>query len=166
VTGDGTVGDAQVLASNTVHLLNLSALSAVMEWRFAKTQAPDGRPQDGWRLVPFQFRIAGADSLAADRDPSEASDEGKMTPPTVLKAVEAEYPIEALNRRLEGTVVYRVQVDARGKMVRSTLEQGVHPLLDRAALDALERTRFSPARRGGLPVEGELLVPFTFRRKP
>ena len=60
ITPDGTVGDAMVLASTAPHLLNLAALSASMQWRFTVPKDETGGAQDGWRVLPFQFRIAGA----------------------------------------------------------------------------------------------------------
>jgi TonB family protein len=161
VTGEGEVGDALILASNTVHLLNLAALAAVQEWRFARKRDEDGNPLDGWRLVPIQFRSADRVEESAGAPAEEGYE-----PARVVKEVEAELPLEARNRRLQGTVVYRIRLDARGKMVEAVLEEGVHPLLDEAALAALERTRFLPARRDGQPVPSELRIPFTFSLEP
>lgn len=163
ITPEGTVGDAQVLASNTAHLLNLAALTAVMEWRFAGTRGPQGEPQDGWRMLPFQFRLAGA----ARRDssgvtvPAGSGGEG-YAPPQIVKAVKPDFPFEAKRRNVKGTVVYRVMIDAQGRMVEAVLEKGLDPLVDQAALEAIERTRFLPATRGGKPVEDELRMLFTF----
>jgi TonB family protein len=62
-------------------------------------------------------------------------------------------------------VIYRARVDARGKLMASELVQGVDPLVDGEALLALERMLFEPATRNGLPVPGEITVPFTFGKK-
>lgn len=156
----GQVRDALVLASNTAHLLNLSALSAAMDWRFARVVDGEGNPADGWRLLPFQFRLIGESSLVP---PVEEG--GSYELPRVAKLAQPEYPEKAYNRKIEGTVIYRVTVDERGKLVQAVLEQGVHPLLDEAALMAVEQSLYVPATRGGRPVRGELLVPFTFGEK-
>jgi TonB family protein len=157
ITGDGSVGDAVVLASDTVHLLNLSTLSAAMQWRFAKATDADGKPVDGWRLIPFQFQIAPSDTAGG------AATSAGLAPPRVVKPVIPEFPVEALNRRIEGTVIYRVKVDERGKLVEAILERGADPVFNRAALEAIEHTRFLPATRNGVPVPGELLMPFPFK---
>jgi TonB family protein len=153
ITQDGSVGDATVLASNAPHLLNLAALSASMEWRFSVPKNDRGEPQDGWRLIPFQFRIAGSAPVAA-------ADSASYEPPRIVKAIEPAYPLEAQRRKLKGEIIYRVTIDARGKMIQAVLEQGVDPIVDGPALAALERTRFVPATRGGKPVQADLRVPF------
>lgn len=151
----GTVEDAQVLASTTVHLLNLSALSAAMEWRFQRTKDKDGTPADGWRLLPFQFRIGKSTAQGTEETAG-------YVPPRVARAGELEYPYDAKREKIKGTVIYRVTVDARGKLVSAVLEESVHPLVDRAALEAVEKTLFYPATQNGKPVQGELLLPFRF----
>jgi len=158
VDTEGKVEDAQVLATNTVHLLNISALSAAMEWRFQRTRDKDGKPADGWRLIPFQFRIGESTALGTE-------DTGDYVPPRVARAGELEYPYDAKREKIKGTVVYRVTVDARGKLVSAVLEESVHPLLDQAALEAVEKTLFYPATRNGKPVQGELFLPFRFEEE-
>jgi TonB family protein len=154
VQADGEVGDALILASNTVHLLNLAALTAAMDWRFARTEDGVGNPVDGWRLVPFQFLIAGP-----------ASEGSAAAVPEIVLRGELDYPFEAKRQKIKGTVVYRVAVDERGKLVEAVLEQGVHPLIDQAALEAVEKTRFLPATRDGVPVPGQILMSFEFKEE-
>jgi TonB family protein len=158
VTATGEVGDALILASNTVHLLNLAALSAAKDWRFARVTDADGNFMDGWRLIPIQFRLEAAAAVPA---PNLAPAEGYQGP-RIVKAVPAEYSTEALNRKLEGTVIYRVRLDAEGRLIEAILEQGVHPILDAAALAAVERTRFLPATQDGKPVPSEMRMPLAF----
>ena len=161
ITPEGRVGDAMVLASNAPHLLNVAALSAAMEWRFNVPHNEKGDPEDGWRVIPFQFKIAGA--TAASSSPPDSS---SYEPPRIVKTVPPKFPLEAQRRKLKGEIVYRVVIDARGKMVEAVLEQGVDPIVDAPALAALEKTRFLPATRGGQPVKGELRVPFPVGATP
>ena len=63
-------------------------------------------------------------------------------------------------------MAYRVVVDAKGKLKRAVLEEGVHPILNQASLVAIEKSLFLPATRDGKPVEGELVMPFRFVHKP
>ncbi len=161
VNESGEVADAGVLASNTAHILNLSALVAAMDWRFPPANGPDGRPTDGWRLLPFQFELksgrTAADSLAAASGDSTA-----YTPPRIVRKAEAEYPDKAYHHRIAGTVVYRATIGADGKLTQAELVKGVHPLLDQAALTALEHCLFLPASRNGVSVQGTIEVPYTF----
>jgi TonB family protein len=161
----GEVADATVLASNTVHLLNLSALSAAMQFRYPVARGEDGKPTDGWRILPFQFRLEKPAAEAATAESLAAGDTtglGPYQPPQIVKRVEPEYPDRARRKKIEGTVVYRATISPEGKLVQAELEKSVDPLLDEAALTALEHTLFLPASRGGVSVKGEILVPFTF----
>lgn len=76
------------------------------------------------------------------------------------------YPPEAWAQRIQGDVTLRVHVDAAGRAVRESTTvartSGV-PSLDSAALSAVPRMRFRPARRDGVPVGLSLLVPVQFR---
>lgn len=157
VDGEGEVADAVVLASNTAHMLNLSALSAAMEWRFPRRRDAGGGPGDGWRLLPFQFKLV--ESPPAD---TTAAASGGYVPPRIVRSVEPEYPEDARKRRIEGTVIYRATISPDGKLIEALLEAGAHELLNRAALEALERMLFVPAARDGRPVQGQISVPFTF----
>jgi TonB family protein len=161
VTGEGEVGDAMILASNTVHMLNLAALAAARDWRFARAQDTEGNHLDGWRLIPMQFRLRALEAVPAE-DPVPA--EGYQGP-RIVKRVDPGYPLEALNRNLRGTVVYRVRLDEEGRLVEAILEQAVHPILDAAALAAVERTRFLPATQDGKPAASEMTMTFPFAPK-
>jgi protein TonB len=75
------------------------------------------------------------------------------------------YPAAALHRREEGTVVVRVDVGTDGRPLSARVERSSgHPLLDDAAVGkVMSDWRFVPASRGGVPVAGSALVPFSFR---
>jgi protein TonB len=74
-----------------------------------------------------------------------------------------DYPIPSLRRREEGIVLLNVQVAADGMPVAISLNRGCgHPLLDRAALDAVRRWTFEPARAAGVPVSSLVVIPVRF----
>lgn len=77
-------------------------------------------------------------------------------------------PYPMLSRRMgeQGTVQLRVQVDAGGQ----PLDVKIHvssgsPRLDNAALEAVRRWRFVPARQGNTPVAASVIVPIVFSLK-
>ncbi|WP_018868059.1 energy transducer TonB [Thioalkalivibrio sp. ALJ10] len=75
-----------------------------------------------------------------------------------------DYPRISQRRREEGTVMLRVTVSAEGEPVRWEVEESSgYDRLDEAALSAVERWRFEPARRGGRAVEAEVVVPMEFQ---
>jgi TonB family protein len=79
-------------------------------------------------------------------------------------APKPEYPHSARSAGKEGRVLLRVLVDAQGKTktVEVNLGSG-SDALDRAAVDAIRRWRFSPARHGDQPVESWVRIPIDFR---
>ncbi|MCI0585999.1 MAG: energy transducer TonB [Planctomycetes bacterium] len=74
------------------------------------------------------------------------------------------FPREARFAGSVGIVVLFVRVSAKGAVTEARIEEstGSGPL-DRAALDAVARWRFLPARLDGAPVDSEVLVPVRFR---
>lgn len=105
--------------------------------------------------------------------PVQAAPPSPPAPPPVTAArFDADYldnpkPVyPAASRRLgeEGTVLLAVRVGAAGAALAVELRQSSgHPRLDGAALDAVRRWRFVPARRGGDAVESWVTVPIAFK---
>lgn len=74
------------------------------------------------------------------------------------------YPLSARRRGIEGRVVLRVFVGADGHVQSiDILHSSHHAVLDDAAVRALRRWRFEPARQAGLPVAGRVDIPVAFR---
>jgi protein TonB len=74
------------------------------------------------------------------------------------------YPTEARRLRQQGQVLLSVDVSAEGRAVGVALKQSSgFPLLDQAAMAAVRRWSFEPARVGGLPVASRAEVPVRFR---
>lgn len=92
--------------------------------------------------------------------------------PVVAARFDADYlhnpkPIyPAIARRLgeEGAVLLRVQVSPEGTPLAVELRKSSgYPRLDDAALEAVRRWRFVPARQGGEAVESRVAVPIVFK---
>jgi protein TonB len=74
------------------------------------------------------------------------------------------YPVFAKRSREQGTVLLRVGVDADGRVTRIEIEKtSGSERLDHAALAAVKRWRFAPARSAGQPIAGVALVPVNFK---
>jgi len=75
-----------------------------------------------------------------------------------------EYPEDARRRNQEGVVLVKVVVNARGRVDTLELEHSSgYASLDEAALKAVRRWEFDPARRGGAAVVSTVTVPVRFR---
>lgn len=74
------------------------------------------------------------------------------------------YPAKSQRKREQGRVLLRVQVSAQGAAERVVIQTSSgHTRLDSAALEAVKRWHFVPARRGDRAVSAEVVVPIVFR---
>lgn len=121
--------------------------------------APVGPPAAG----PLGDAPEAASPPAAEQRPAPPP-----IPPTAASAAagnrKPDYPPAARQRHLEGRVVLHVSVSPRGAatMVLIASSSG-HPVLDQAALDAVQAWRFNPATSGGVAVAGGTNVAILFR---
>lgn len=92
-------------------------------------------------------------------------DAGQLdTIPTEIYSPQPDYPAEALRQRLEGRVVLRVEIDASGRVVAtSVLRSSGHSMLDDAARQAVLQWRFDPPKRLGIAVPTAVAVPVRFQ---
>jgi protein TonB len=89
---------------------------------------------------------------------------GDIKPPerTIYKA--PQYPAAAQAARIEGTVTLEAIIDAEG-VVQNVKVLGSVPLLDRAAIEAVQQWRYTPTRLNGtaIPIVMTVRVTFTLR---
>jgi len=83
-------------------------------------------------------------------------------PPRILYQTKPQYPQEAFVKKIEGTVLVEILIDARGRVVRARVAQSVRAL-DAAALEAVRQWVFAPAMKHGQPVATLAMAPVTFR---
>jgi protein TonB len=84
-------------------------------------------------------------------------------PPRLLARSDAEYPEMERRAGVEGTVWLEATVNADGTVAGISVSRGASPGLDRAAVEALQRADFAPARRDGVPVEVRVQFAVEFR---
>lgn len=90
---------------------------------------------------------------APEESPSPGGGEGIATPPVIASMPEPEYPEFSRRRGEEGVVMLEVAVDEQGRGLQvDVLRSSGHRRLDRAAVSALSRARFFPAKEGGRAV--------------
>jgi protein TonB len=84
-------------------------------------------------------------------------------PPQFLLRYKPPYPAEARAQRIEGVVLLLVGVDAEGHVTSANIQHGSgHAMLDRAALDAVRKWRFSPALQSGRAIPATVEIPIRF----
>ncbi|MDX2130203.1 MAG: TonB family protein [Chloroherpetonaceae bacterium] len=76
------------------------------------------------------------------------------------------YPETAINFKIQGKVVVKLNLDSKGMISSVTLLKTAHPLLNEEAVRVLtEEAKFSPAEQGGKPVASSIVVPLNFSIK-
>ena len=74
-----------------------------------------------------------------------------------------QYPTSALRARESGSVLLDVMIDAQGLPIRvDVARRSGSRALDRAAVQAVEKWRFTPATMNGQPVPGQVQIPIDF----
>jgi TonB family protein len=86
-------------------------------------------------------------------------------PPQPIDIAGPDYPKGALAKRIEGTVLVDLAIDARGHVADARVAQSI-PALDTAAIECVKRWRFEPARKAGKPVAALGRAPVVFRVPP
>src|SRR5208337_2345658 len=88
-----------------------------------------------------------------------------IQPPRLIYQVRPVYPKLAREARIEGTVRFQAEISKWGTVDRLKLISG-HPLLVKAAMDAVKQWRYEPRRDFGVPVSTTLRidVPFSLNR--
>jgi protein TonB len=89
---------------------------------------------------------------------------GGVTGPSGGYQVKPRYPESARRQGVEGTVLLKVRVTQQGRVEAVQLERSTgHQDLDQAAIEAVRRWRFEPARRGNQTMAVWALIPVTFK---
>ena len=88
--------------------------------------------------------------------------EAHVAPPEPIHRVDAVYPPKALAARQEATSVLLVTIGVDGMVSEVGVAESGGDAFDQAAIAAVRRWRFRPARRGGRPIPSRIRVPFQF----
>lgn len=146
---------------------------------------PLAKPRPSAPLTPSRSPLAQGPSVAQDSSPDPApatppaakptpasGEPGpeKETPPAFSAAYlsnpEPSYPPASLELGESGGVLLRVVVSADGQPTSVEVARSSgFGRLDRAAVAAVKRWRFTPARRGSEAMAGTVLVPINFQIK-
>ncbi len=72
------------------------------------------------------------------------------------------YPASQSNRKVTGTVIVELTIDASGVVQDPKVIQGLSAPFDQEAVRVLRHTRFRPARQGEVPVAATIRLPIQF----
>jgi len=82
-------------------------------------------------------------------------------PPQVIRQVPPEYPELAEQSELEGVVLVQIGVNEFGDVIEARVIEGI-PLLNDAAIEAVMKWKFKPAKQRDIPVPVRIVVPIRF----
>ncbi len=87
-------------------------------------------------------------------------------PPKPLTPIRPKYPEIAQEAGIEGTVIVQVFIDKKGRVKETLILKGVeHTGLNEAAIEAIRKTRFRPAKQRERAVGVWISIPVNFRLK-
>ncbi|MBF0170581.1 MAG: energy transducer TonB [Nitrospinae bacterium] len=89
--------------------------------------------------------------------------EGVNTLPGFLRRAQPTYPEESRRGGVEARVVAEVFLEATGAVAKVDILVSGGERFDRAVIEAIRQSRFSPARIDGEPVRVRVRIPFSFR---
>jgi TonB family protein len=89
---------------------------------------------------------------------------GTIKEPRKLKNVNPEYPAIARSARVQGVVILEATISPQGHVTNVRVLRGI-PLLDQAAVDAVEQWQYTPTLLNGVPVPVIMTITVNFQLK-
>ena len=87
---------------------------------------------------------------------------GQADAPRFLEYVQPKYPLAARQQGREGTVVLRLTIDEKGNLVQVEVISSPSDGFAQSAVEAVKRSTFAPAQRGGKAVASRAVLPMRF----
>lgn len=106
-------------------------------------------------------RATAAAAARAKARQSAVRIEGRTRPPTKIKDVKPVYPAIARSARVAGVVTIEATIGQDGKVVDAQVVKSV-PMLDQAALDAVQQWEYTPPLVNGKPTSVIVTVTINF----
>lgn len=75
------------------------------------------------------------------------------------------YPLEAKKAGIEGKVIVRVYINRNGKVWKTEIISSDSDILSQAAIDAVKKTAFTPAKLNNEPIGCWVSIPIIFKLK-
>ena len=174
ISKSGDVQDLQLISGHP--MLAPAAVEAVKQWRY-RPYLVNGGAVDVETTVQVNFTLAGGASDEGDggsASPGQRSafigssrvrvSEGVMRGLRTEK-VDAVYPPEAEQQRIQGQVVLSVRINKSGEVESINLISG-HPLFVKSAIEAIKEWKYKPYLLNGEPSEVETMVRLSFTLPP
>ncbi len=152
VMADWKVGECTVTRSLDTEL-DQQAFKALKEWQF-KPATKDGKP------VAVEVGIEMSFTLRYG--PPVYRQGAGVSSPVVITEVKADYPADAMQAGVSGTVVMEGIVQLDGSIDTIRVTKGIDERLDREAVKALGQWRFKPGQKDGEDVRVQISIEMSF----
>jgi TonB family protein len=127
------------------------------------TPMPRNRPQVTEVTVPFQEQRARYEARAPQSDPIPI--EANIQESHLIYRVNPAYPDQAKGEGIEQTIKLTIIINEEGFVYEVKGKPGNNPVLEKAAIPAVKRWRFSPFLLKGVPVAIETTATVNFALK-
>lgn len=83
-------------------------------------------------------------------------------PPMPMRTSAPNYPTQLKRDGITGMVSVSIVVNEKGEVQDAKVEKSSNPGFDQAAIDAVSKWKFKPAKKAGEPVAVKVVVPVKF----
>lgn len=132
-----------------------------------ETQEPSGIEEPQRIETEMAADTAAADEEGSVRTPLEIFEISGRKPDVAggmgSLYMHVQYPLAAREQGIEGRVILTFTVDKEGYTHDIQVMQSAHPMLDSAAVRAVEQTTFVPGEHDGQPVAVRMRLPIRFQ---
>lgn len=159
VDEEGNVTEPSILQGEHPSL-NEAALEALEHVEFTPGRH-EGQPAKVRMILPITFVLP--EETRTEENVAEHVDEMPAMIGGMRSLVEhLVYPEEAKEQGIEGRVIISFIVNVDGEVEDAEVGRGAHPLIDQAALEAIQQTRFTPGLKNGEAVRVRMALPVNF----
>jgi protein TonB len=88
--------------------------------------------------------------------------QSKIDPPVPVRTVPPDYPEDLRKEGAMGIVVVKCTVDVQGNVIDPEVEKSTNTGFDKAAVEAVKKWKFKPAKLDGNPVSRKVSIPIKF----
>jgi TonB family protein len=180
ISKSGDVENLQLVSGHP--LLAPAAIDAVKQWKYTPYLL-NGDPVEVETTVTVNFTLSDKPADSSSAEPTGGGFSGIISPPNqgnpappvpqrirvsqtveqglLVTKVNPQYPKEARDQHIQGTVVLSVIVDKEGNVANIQLISG-HPLFAPVAIEAVKQWKYKPYLLNGEPLEVNTQVTVNF----
>ncbi len=160
----GKVVNTKILKSDS-KLLEQSAIDALERTEFTPGIV-EGKAVKTQIVIPIVFKFDGSSGKKESNHPEYLQDVDEFPVPVGGFQVIGQniiYPKNEKEKGIQGQVMVLALISESGEVIKTEVVKSVNPALDKAALDAINRTKFLPAKKDGSKVKSQVQIPISFK---